>query len=475
MSNLLIYLFQVSVCQAVFYVMYHYLLSRLSFFQANRAFLLLSTAISFVIPALSIEFWQIQRAEYSIMQPILEVSGLSESSQQPYLSSIAHSEIHLLSFITIILFVIYLAGGLFHLVRLMIGVKRVLSIVKNHKAEASQGFQVIRINSGPSFFAFWKYIFINNLKQELSKQELQQVIDHEKVHVQQRHTIDMLFMELAIVICWFNPFIKKLKNDLCQVHEFIADSQVISNRVNAHEYAQLILRLSSGNNSLPLIHQFSKINIKNRITMLNNSNNNKMKISRFFLAIPVVGLLMMAFSFVDKPGQTQVRVGDPDQEFLIGEITWKGNSRYSDAMLNKISGLKKGDIYNERLVQESLNYNPKRDDISSLYMDNGHLFFSVTFQEEVIEKTVNLQFDVYEGETASVGQIIINGNREVPTSKIMEMIDINEGDIFSRSKLIQSQMEISKSGLFVPDSVQIRPIPHESGKRVDFEYVVKEL
>ncbi len=473
MNSYLIYLFQVSACQVALYLLYHFTLKNHSFFQANRAFLLFSTFISFIIPLLSFEVWNADTAN--------TLSGLSLSflnnSPAANPQSVAPSEIgNTLDWPALLIYafiIIYLLGVLVQLIKIILSIKRVYAFI--NKNETVQNNNIIRIQSGPPFFSFWKYIFVNEKKLELSDDALRQVIRHEQVHVQQQHTIDILFMELAIAICWFNPYIYKARNELIQIHEYIADQKVVLGDASIDDYSQLILQLSVAKNNIPLTHQFSKINIKNRIKMLNQSNTSKMKTLKFLLAIPVLSLLLAIFSFTEKPSEISSKSQTLHQEGLvIGQIQWEGNTKYSDEKLTEILGILPGDVYQKEKVENLLSYQPDKITVSDLYMDTGHLFFSILAEEEIKEEKVNLLFKVYEGATATVDKIIIKGNDKISTDKILDMMEVKKGDLFNRTKLIASQKNIAKSGYFNPENVGINPIPHDEGL-MDIEFILEEL
>ena len=213
--------------------------------------------------------------------------------------------------------------------------------------------------------------------------------------------------------------------------------------------------------------------------MLNQSKNETMKTYKLLFTIPVILLLMSVFSCTDKPVKSvtdKQTNSKNDQELIIGEITWEGNTKYSDAMLNRILSVKTGDSYNKDQITERMTFNNNNDDISSLYMDNGYLFYNIDAQEEVVGNTVNLKFKVYEGDPASVEKIIIKGNTKVKTSKVLDMLEFTRGDLFNRSEIIQSQKNIAESGLFNPKLVNINPIPHEDNLSLfDIEFVLIEL
>ena len=157
---------------------------------------------------------------------------------------------------------------------------------------------------------------------------------------------------------------------------------------------------------------------------------------------------------------------------MINEITWTGNTKYSTAYLNEILGLKKGDIYDRERIQQMLMFDPKKKDVTSLYMDNGHLFFNVELMELIDKESVNLDFEMYEGAIVKINQIILSGNKKTGSA---QMINIKKGELFNRAKLIQSQKTLAESGLFNADAISINPIPQLDPTLVNLEYIVEEL
>lgn len=477
MRSFLIYLFQVSVCHTAFYMLYRYFFQKHTFFQSNRIYLLFTTLFSFIIPILNIGIWSSGSIENLMLYPIFSFSE-SQLSNNPDVAVAQHVKTDLFSILEIALSIIYFIGVSIFVFKLFHSIRKIKVLINGNRSTDHEGYKIVKINKGPSFFSFMSFVFINDAQFNVTHEELAYVLSHEKVHIRQRHSIDILFMELVSAICWFNPVVKKMKSALSQIHEFIADDKVISNTHAVDNYSRLILRLSSKSNPIPLTHQFSMINIKNRIIMLNQTKNNKMKNVKLFLALPLALILMTFFSFTERTIGTSTNVStekSTNSERIFGEISWEGNTKFSDAMLNKILDIKKGDVYSQKLIQEKLSYSPHRDDIGSLYLDNGHLFFNITPEEEIVGNVVNLNFKIYEGMSADFDNIIIKGNHKIKKSKVLEMIDFIGGEPFNRSKLVQSQKNIAESGFFKNDEVGINPIPKRHGKKVDIEFVLIEL
>lgn len=475
MSSFLLYLFQVSACHSAFFILYRYFFSKHTFFQSNRIYLLFTSAFSFVIPLLKFGIWNSGSIENSFVSPLYIFSETQINNE--LWSAISQNAIASgFSVFTILVFTIYSIGVSIYCFRLLNGLWTVVSIIKENEEIDKEGYKIIRIKTGPSFFSFLKFVFINENKLSLSQDDLKSVLFHEKVHMQQKHTIDILFMELVTAICWFNPFVRKTKDALCQIHEFIADDQVVSNTRDVETYSRLILKISSDNKPMPLTHQFSMINIKNRITMLNQTKHHVMKTLKYLFTIPMSLLLMSFFSFTEKSAVSSSNYSDSlygGKELIIEEILWEGNKKYSDDFLSGILKIKKGDIYNREKIDNELYYNPRKTALTDLYMNEGHLFFSIKIEEKVVDNSIHLKFVVYEGNTIEIDKIIIKGNTKVETAKVMDMIEFKKGDLFNRSKLIQSQKNIAESGFFKSDEVGINPIPHD--EMVDIEFVLIEL
>jgi outer membrane protein insertion porin family len=163
------------------------------------------------------------------------------------------------------------------------------------------------------------------------------------------------------------------------------------------------------------------------------------------------------------------------KKYYFRNIVWKGNYVYSDAVLNEILGIKTGDVYNFELLEKRLSFNPSGLDISSLYLDNGYLFFSVDPVEVLVEgDSIDLELRIYEGEQAIVDKILISGNTKTHDHVIQREIRTYPGDKFSRSDLIRSQRELSALNYFDNESLGLQPVPNPSKGTVDIGYSVKE-
>jgi outer membrane protein insertion porin family len=165
-------------------------------------------------------------------------------------------------------------------------------------------------------------------------------------------------------------------------------------------------------------------------------------------------------------------------KYYFGDIVWKGNTKYSSEFLTRTLSIKKGDVYNLALLETRLGrqLNPEGgEDVSSLYMDDGYLFFNVDPVEmSIIDDTINFEMRITEGAQAIIRDIGIAGNDRTNEHVIRREIRTLPGDKFSRALLIRSQREIANLGFFDQEKIGIQPRPHPEDGTVDIDYTVVE-
>ena len=162
--------------------------------------------------------------------------------------------------------------------------------------------------------------------------------------------------------------------------------------------------------------------------------------------------------------------------YYFGNISWRGNTKYSDELLDELLGISKGDKYNAALLEQRLRFSEEGKDISSLYLDNGHLFFDVRAIEKSIQKdTIDLEIRIMEGGLATIDKIIIKGNDRTHENVIRREIRTVPDQPFSREAIIRSQRALVNMGYFSPENLGINtPVNPERGT-VDIEYELEEI
>ncbi|HYG39807.1 MAG TPA: POTRA domain-containing protein [Cytophagales bacterium] len=180
------------------------------------------------------------------------------------------------------------------------------------------------------------------------------------------------------------------------------------------------------------------------------------------------------YKFNNKSINIEILV-DEGKKYYFRDINWKGNYVYDSATLSTVLGVKKGDIYNKEELEKRLRYNPTGDDISSLYMDNGYLFFNIEPVEVMVEgDSIDLEMRISEGNQATINKVYVTGNTKTNDHVVLREIRTLPGQKFNRSLIIRTQREISQLGYFDPEKINPVPIPNMRDGTVDIEYQVVE-
>lgn len=163
--------------------------------------------------------------------------------------------------------------------------------------------------------------------------------------------------------------------------------------------------------------------------------------------------------------------------YYFGNITWKGNTKYSDSLLSLLLGIKKGDIYNAETLNKKLGKEPSPEggDISSLYQDDGYLFFRIDpVETAVYNDTIDHEIRIVEGPQATIGKVTITGNDKTKDYVIRRELRTVPGDKFSRELIIRTQRELSQLGYFNPEKINPGIVPNTEDGTVDINWGLEE-
>ena len=497
LNDFFIYLAKSTISLSVFALAYRFLFTRLTCFQWRRAYLLSALILSWVIPLIPLNSLLVEsgfepspigklvnenlRPLNLTFNPVGSVSNLEESP-----ATIGAFFL----FFSYALFFFYIAICAFKAWRFQQNLRTVYRLIRKNRKEESGEINLLRTKENLPAFSFLNYVFIPAAYHQLDKVEIELVIQHEKIHARQRHTLDLLFYEIAAIIFWFNPAVYYLRSSIRQVHEYLVDSAIVQSNGVLKKYGELLIKLATQPAAVPFLNAFSNQQFKERIFMLTKNKSNPMAKLKFLFTIPVLGLTLALCSCLEQepPAQSGLSEGSskeeitnlssPGEELVIRKISWTGNEIYSDEELTKVLGLKAGDRFNKADFDQRLGYNPEGNDITALYMNKGYLFFTVEPKEVRSGKAVDLEIAVSEGPLATNGKIIVKGNDKIKKEVILKNIVLKTGALFDRSKLIESHNNIRNMGYFNPEAVNLNPVPYqkEDGSWiVDLEFIVEEL
>lgn len=162
-------------------------------------------------------------------------------------------------------------------------------------------------------------------------------------------------------------------------------------------------------------------------------------------------------------------------KYYFRDITWLGNTKYSNETLNSVLQIKKGDVYDAAYLQERLFMDPNGGDVSSLYLDNGYLFFDLNPVEVLVENdSIDLEMRIREGRQATIRKVTVVGNDRTNDHVIMREVRTRPGELFRRSDIQRSLRELQQLGFFEPTELDVKPRPNAETGTVDIEYSVVE-
>jgi TonB family protein len=284
MSNFITYLVQSAAILAVLYTVYWLFLRKDTFFHVNRFYLLSSLVLSLVIPLLDIRLFAGGPVSPVIimLDPVLITAEKIEKVASGHLSWFE------------IAGVIYFTGVIIFSLRLMIQLIQLAIIVNRNKITRQEGSNIVFVDRGYSPFSFFNLIFIR--KEYYIDGKLTPVIAHEKIHIQQYHSLDLLLIEVAIILQWFNPFAWFLGRSMKSIHEFLADEGVLKKGFLRSDYQTLILNEAMGLQVNNLTNNFNVSLIKNRITMMTKARSASWTLIKVVFALPAFFAVLIFFS-----------------------------------------------------------------------------------------------------------------------------------------------------------------------------------
>lgn len=280
------YLLKASICQAITFLFYFFLLKRITWYQWNRYFLLIFSILSFIVPVININVIVAPQQQSTVAL----ISYIPTIAVHPIVTNHSNSlgDVYFWQ----ILSAIYILVSSILFMRLFIQLFSVIRIRSKATLVADGKVKLYHLSEPLLPFSFFNSIFINNCN--YSEKELQHIIEHEQVHVLQKHTIDVLLTEILICLAWCNPFAWTLKNAVRENLEFIADEIVVSQGADRKSYQYLLLK-ATGNVPSSITNSFKFSSLKNRILMMNKTKTSRYHLLKLLLLIPIIIFLLLAF------------------------------------------------------------------------------------------------------------------------------------------------------------------------------------
>ncbi|MHA7830153.1 MAG: M56 family metallopeptidase [Flagellimonas sp.] len=335
MEPIFLYFLQSALISGAFLAVYHIFLKRDTLFTENRLFLLSGLVLAFVFPLIKIQK-RIVVSQATLVQAV-------ETSEQIPLNTTNQSIYTLEN----ILLSIYIVMSLFLLIRFISKLVSLKKLAKNARKRKETPFLHMETEKPISPFSFFNYLFYN--PRLFESNELHSVLEHEKVHARQLHTLDILLLELLKIFFWFNPVLWIYKSAVRQNLEYLADHFAIAQAKDKKSYQYLMLKQVVDSQEHTLASSFYNSLIKKRIVMLNQNQSKKVNVLKTLVMLPLLGLFLASFSieetylYKDSDSVESLMTEENSDDNKTVELTIDKNT--TDAELDKIKkDLDKDDI-----------------------------------------------------------------------------------------------------------------------------------
>ncbi len=276
-----LYIIKSAAIVAVLWLVYKLLLEKDTYFQVKRGYFLLGIFASFLLP-----FWHIYKVikQNIVALPIFSQFELPQQSEaKKFIWLSVENLVYLIAFVSVLL-----------LIKMLIDLYAVFRIIRSGNKIPFEDFILVETDKNITPFSFGKYIVYK--PEKFTADEWQMILQHEKVHVKQFHTIDVLLSNILVALQWYNPFAWLYRKAMNDNLEFIADQYAQKQAENPKVYQYLLLKTGI-NDPIPIMTTaIFKSNLKNRIIMLQKNQTKRIKMLKLSILLPLLVVFLYGFN-----------------------------------------------------------------------------------------------------------------------------------------------------------------------------------
>ncbi|WP_438425833.1 M56 family metallopeptidase [Aquimarina macrocephali] len=384
---MLYYLLQTVIFQVLFLVLYDVFHKKDTFFTWNRLYLIITPLLSLVLPFIKIEAFRNQTSQVYVtkLERVITISsenlvilGTTGADQNP----------------TNWWLVLYCTGAGLSLLLLILKFYK-LKILKTVSFKTGlNNKRIVTLPNSNQAFSFWNTIYLGDALSEIEKK---QILIHEIVHVEQKHSLDQVWFELLKIAWWWNPMIYNYQSRITILHEYIADARVIAT-IDKRSYIEQLLNVTFQTQEITFVNQFfDQSLIKKRILMLQKSKSRTIAKFKYLLLIPVVvGILIYTSCGNESNSSIENDIGN-SKNIKNGDFNCSNqNSKYNYKLDNylRLTNRKKSDAIIEIKSTETLKtirivYVAKNTTQFIRNIPEGKYQIHITYVEEYAEKTID--------------------------------------------------------------------------------------
>ncbi len=302
MEPILLYFGKMILCSVVMFAYYLLFLKDKTFHHYNRFYLLFSVVISMILPLVKVSYFTIETNK----NLYLLLSRFNQTQTQTNNYDITIYSI----FYTIIGVV-----SVTFLIKLFLGILKINSIKKQFPKETIEGIKFYQTNLNNAPFSFFRNLFWKK-SININSPVGQQILKHEMVHIEQKHSCDKLLMQLTKSIFWFNPVFYFINKEINLIHEYLADNKAVK-KSDTRAFAQMLLESHFSGSVIPVTSPFLSSNLKKRLTML-TKNQTKYSYARKLFALPI--LFFMVFAYMVNAKNKEITETNKAIEIAVKQI-----------------------------------------------------------------------------------------------------------------------------------------------------------
>ncbi|WP_433830875.1 M56 family metallopeptidase [Flavobacterium anhuiense] len=351
MEALFVFILKSSGLLAMFYFAYIFLLRKETFFNSSRWFLLAGLITSVILPLVVYTkiIW-VEATPAPALDPIITTTtnakhiptsnydvAYYKAHYKPTTVSVVEEKNFEINW-NLVLAIVYGIGFLAFMIKFALDFYSLNTVLKGKKIEQQEDFKFIDLNENIAPFSYFDYIVYNSSL--YTSEELESILEHEKVHSNQKHTIDVLISRIFCILFWFNPIIWLYKKAILQNLEFIADNEASKKIADKKAYQYTLLKITTHETCVAITNHFYQSLIKKRIVMLNKNQSNKRNYWKYSAVIPALGAFILLFqirTIAQEKKQTEVTTIQKDT-IEDDEETIKITKNTTDKELNELSG-----------------------------------------------------------------------------------------------------------------------------------------
>ena len=447
MQELFTYLLKSSGLIIAFFLAYHFLLRKETFFNSNRWYLLFGLVTAALLPLFFIKRIVFIEQPKITMDELVTTSKNSISNLPKITKEVATLDWYQIIAIGygIIVFILVL--------KVIINLFSLSKLLQNKQINKQERFTFVDLQENIAPFSFFNYIVFNSSL--YSDNELENILLHEKIHSKEKHSFDVLLSKLFTILFWFNPIVWLYKKAIVQNLEYIADSKAIQLIEDKKSYQKALLKVVSHQNCLPITNHFYQPSlptgrslIKKRIIMLNKNQSNKRNSWKYVVVLPALIGFVLLFQIKvvaqDKFIQLEDGTTISSKTREVTDMTWTKNSSDKEFKNDAAAMAKSGIIFNFSDIKRN-----SKDEITNIkisYKDKLNNNQTETFFGEKGIKPIYFKRDI---DLNGKGKIGLYSDNKISDNKTQAIENKTNENLITVESLPTPEIAQEKNMLYI--------------------------